>query len=198
MKKYIPVFGPQELFDGAENCDEYFVAVQHSVGQKTKVSFYPSLVEAFNYVTDFPPRGVVFHRAAMRRIEEMQEPKRWTWEDKKAGRLPEVGAEVIRVDHEDEGCNVTGVVIATWRCIENNTLSQVCLKLKDGSLFLVDLYEELKPIETPEEKASRLKDEWCKSAAKQLKNLEYISALTSIYDAMLSGELPPVQAKDGA
>ena len=70
MKKYTPVFGPQELFDGAANCDEYLVAVQHSVGQKTKVSFYPSLVEAFNYVVDFPPRGVVFHRAAMRRIEE--------------------------------------------------------------------------------------------------------------------------------
>lgn len=70
MKKYIPVFGPQELFDGAANCDEYLVAVQHSVGQKTKVSFYPSLAEAFNYVVDFPPRGVVFHRAAMRRIEE--------------------------------------------------------------------------------------------------------------------------------
>ena len=66
--KYEPVFGPQELFNGAANCDGYLVAVQHSVGQKTKVSFYPSLVEAFQYVTDFPPRGVIFHRAAMRRI----------------------------------------------------------------------------------------------------------------------------------
>ena len=71
MKKITPVFGPQELFNGAANCDEYLVAVQHSVGQKTKVSFYPSLVEAFNYVVDFPPRGVVFHRAAMRKIEEV-------------------------------------------------------------------------------------------------------------------------------
>ena len=134
MKKYIPVFGPQELFDGAENCDEYLVAVQHSVGQKTKVSFYPSLVEAFNYVTDFPPRGVVFHRAAMRRIEETPA---WTVADHQAGRLPEVGAEVIRVDHEDEGCNVIGEVIATWHCAENNESSQTCLRLKDGTLFLL-------------------------------------------------------------
>lgn len=41
MKKYIPVFGPQELFDGAENCDEYLVAVQHSVGQKMLI---PTLI----------------------------------------------------------------------------------------------------------------------------------------------------------
>ena len=192
MKKYTPVFGPQELFDGAENCDEYLVAVQHSVGQKTKVSFYQSLVEAFNYVTDFPPRGVVFHRAAMRRIEETPA---WTVADHQEGRLPEVGAEVIRVDHEDEGCNVIGEVIATWHCAENNESSQTCLRLKDGTLFLVECYSELRPIETPAEKAQRLKSEWCAKAAKQLKNLEYTSTLTSIYDALLSGELQAPEVK---
>ena len=147
MKKITPVFGPQELFNGAANCDEYLVAVQHSVGQKTKVSFYPSLVEAFNYVVDFPPRGVVFHLAAMRRIEEMQEPKRWTWEDKKAGRLPEVGSEVI--------LRITGE-IATVNAANKN---MVCLTFSDGGFSPFNV-ERIDPIETPVQKAQREEDEF--------------------------------------
>ena len=54
----------------------------------------------------------------------------------------------------------------------------------------------LSPLETPEEKAERLRSEWCAKAAKTLKNLEYTSTLASIYDALLSGELP-VPTKGG-
>ena len=155
MKKYIPVFGPQELFDGAENCDEYLVAVQHSVGQKTKVSFYPSLVEAFNYVTDFPPRGVVFHRAAMRRIIN---PPVWTKADEEAGKLPDVGAIVITKQHEGhafEGefvCEMTGNY---W-----------CIKIGDKgfSVNKKHIHTIEKPIETPEELAQRLRSEWVDNA----------------------------------
>ena len=183
MKKYTPVFGPQELFDGAANCDEYLVAVQHSVGQKTKVSFYPSLVEAFNYVVDFPPRGVVFHRAAMRRIEEMQEPKRWTWEDKKAGRLPVVGAEV------------------QFNFYQSAVMRQGVIKYIDDQVAVIQTedvtrpfcYETCKvvftPIETPEEKAERLRSEWCSECTSKYYPRGHKGFPEMIYDALLSGAL---------
>lgn len=188
MKKITPVFGPQELFNGAANCDEYLVAVQHSVGQKTKVSFYPSLVEAFNYVVDFPPRGVVFHRAAMRKIEEVPEPKRWTIEDQKAGRLPEVGAEVMCMD--DSRHNFVGESIHAehWALCHGKT----------KKVFHIPA-TAVRPVETDTERQQRLKEEWCHSALKLI-NDELTDACDAavIYDALLSGELPPVQAKDGA
>lgn len=188
MKKYTPVFGPQELFDGAENCDEYLVAVQHSVGQKTKVSFYPSLVEAFNYVTDFPPRGVVFHRAAMRRIEEMQEPKRWTWEDKKAGRLPEVGSLIMEVESQ-YGFEFVGVCAGSKRFAVKDVL--------DGLIYFYNK-DVISPIETPAEKAQREEDEWVNKAWSETAVFAGVTQdehdrlrihLRHIYRAQLSGEL---------
>jgi hypothetical protein len=179
MKKYIPVFGPQELFDGAENCDEYLVAVQHSVGQKTKVSFYPSLVEAFNYVTDFPPRGVVFHRAAMRRIEEMQEPKRWTWEDKKAGRLPEVLGKVTTYDGKPysfvgESCHDN-----QWSIKDDET--------RKVYHIAIDL---VLPIETPAEKAQREEDEFVDSTCRQNEphSTLYSDGVRAAYRKLKGGE----------
>ena len=174
--KYEPVFGDQSLFDGAP---EDAVSVRYG---KSEYIFDSEEIKATTgQLRDVPV-------VAMRRI--IPEPKRWTKADQLAGKLPEVGAKVIRVDHEDEGCNVIGEVIATWRCAENNESSQTCLRLKDGTLFLVECYSELRPIETPAEKAQRERDEWCNKAAKQLKNLEYNSTLISIYDALKSGELP--------
>ena len=40
------------------------------------------------------------------------------------------------------------------------------------------------------ETANHVRGYWCVAASKQLKNLEYNSTLTSIYDALLSGDLP--------
>ena len=242
MKKYTPVFGPQELFDGAANCDEYLVAVQHSVGQKTKVSFYPSLVEAFNYVTDFPPRGVVFHRAAMRKIEEVpdsqlvtdgmpsfyvgssgacthkmaesdipvwcndvddtctamgfindclrltRKPKRWTIADQKAGRLPEVGSLVMLVDIETKNniFEFAGVCAGSKRFAVKD--------ITDGLLYFYS-EEMIAPIETPDEKAERLRSEWINKAYVDFHRLgcelEVLQKeqIKQIYDALLSGEL---------
>ena len=172
--KYEPIFGDQSLFDGAP---EDAVSVRYG---KSEYIFDSEEIKATTgQLRDVPV-------VAMRRIIKVPT---WTKADQLAGKLPEVGAKVIRVDHEDEGCNVIGEVIATWHCAENNESSQTCLRLKDGTLFLVECYSELRPIETPAEKAQRLKSEWCAKAAKQLKNLEYTSTITSIYDAMLSGEL---------
>ena len=174
------IFGDEKLFDGApEDCcmvsfdeDEntfcFYMVVDCTVWFKFKINDkYEKLTN-----TKYPTNTI----SAMRRI--IKEPKRWTWEDKKAGRLPEVGAELI---HKTRGiCEFIGVGLDEDACW--------ALKQQSGSIYIADK-SWCQPIETPAEKAARLKSEWCAKAAKQLKNLEYTSTLTSIYDAMLSGEL---------
>ena len=92
--------------------------------------------------------------------------------------LPEVGAK-CRQSHKDE---IVVAVTEKFVVTECQDMS-VCTTRKD--VFM----RSYNPIETPAEKAQRLKSEWCAKAAKQLKNLEYTSTLKSIYDALLSGEL---------
>ena len=65
----------------------------------------------------------------------------------------------------------------------------------------------IKPIETPEEKAQRLREEWCSDALSSCSILSGMQKyelkrlggyIEDIYDALLSGDLSaPVQAKDG-
>ena len=178
--KYEPVFGDQSLFDGAP---EDAVSVRYG---KSEYIFDSEEIKATTgQLRDVPV-------VAMRRI--IPEPKRWTKADQLAGKLPEVGAKVIRVDHEDEGCNVIGEVIATWHCAENNESSQTCLRLKDGTLFLVECYSELRPIETPAEKAQRLRDEWIDNACSficfyDIGRVDAIKSLEITYDKLKSGEL---------
>ena len=125
-------------------------------------------------------KGKLRYYASIASVDKStKEPNRWTWEDKKAGVLPDVGCEVMVIDTKMV-CTVNAI------CKIYKSLS---LTFPDGSLGMVEL-EDIDPIESPEEKAARLKSEWCAKAAKQLKNLEYTSTLTSIYDALLSGELP--------
>ena len=82
------------------------------------------------------PHGSVV--LAMRRI--IAEPKRWTVADQKAGRLPEVGSEVI--------LRITGE-IATVNAANKN---RVCLTFSDGGFAPFNV-ERIEPIETLEEKA---------------------------------------------
>jgi hypothetical protein len=173
--KYEAVFGNQELFDGAGTFTGLDVVV-HSIA---------SGIKSYARLSDLTPESLRNHPVcAMRRI--IKDPKRWTREDKKSGRLPEVGAK-CRQGHKDE---IVVAVTEKFVVTECQDMS-VCTTRKD--VFM----RSYNPIETPEEKAARLKYEWCAKAAKQLKNLEYTSTLTSIYDALLSGELPPVQAERG-
>ena len=122
---------------------------------------------------------------AMRRI--IKTPV-WTLEDKKAGRLPEVGAELI---HKTIGiCYFVGVGLAENACW--------ALKLQSGLIYIA-AKSWCSPIETPEERAKREREEWCSKALDsagilsemkryELKRLgEYIG---SIHDALQSGELP--------
>ena len=72
--KYEAVFGDQALFDGAP---EDAVSVRYG---KSEYIFDSEEIKATTgQLRDVPV-------VAMRRI--IKEPKRWTWEDKKAGVLP--------------------------------------------------------------------------------------------------------------
>lgn len=175
--KYEAVFGNQSLFDEVGG-DIVFVCFNSATGNY--IGYGDGVLSSANKI-------LVGGEIAMRRI--IKTPV-WTKADQLAGKLPEVGAEVIRVDHEDEGCNVIGEVIATWHCAENNESSQTCLRLKDGTLFLVECYSELRPIETPAEKAQRLRDEWCSECTSKYYPRGHKGFPEMIYDALLSGELP--------
>ena len=193
--KYEAVFGPQELFEGMMDdcelvCGEY--------GYKVKVSdlFY---CEKYNqrYGWSKSTKSVLqLHPVtAMRRI--IKEPKRWTWEDKKAGVLPEVGCRVL---YARNGLN--GEIVS----IDDSDVDDVelCLRFKDKSLLVCKM-NLVKPIESPEEKAARLRHEWVEKAVGATPVYEIATHgystqlridISSIYDAMISGDLPvPVKGE---
>ena len=166
--KYEPVFGDQNLFDGAGTFSGLDVVVRSIA----------SGLKSYARSSDLTPESLRNNPVcAMRRI--ISTPA-WTVADHKAVGLPEAGAKV-------DG----GVVVFV------NGFN-VITELESGAVIVSSpktVLNTFKPIESPEERAKRVREEWCNSAAKLLKNLEYSSTLTSIYDAMLSGELkmPEVQ-----
>ena len=77
--KYEMIFGDEKLFDG---CDENAIAVvddMTGVRKSSKIEFFSD--DALNFETVYIDS--MRFKLAMRRI--IKEPKRWTWEDKKAG-----------------------------------------------------------------------------------------------------------------
>ena len=113
----------------------------------------------------------------------------WTIEDQKAGKLPEVGSKLIYTETWD-AFEFVGVIAGSMRW--------ACKDFQDGFLYFFE-QSEMSPIESLEEKAARLREEWCKKAIGcapissemqhyEMKRLgEYIG---NIYDALLSGDLP--------
>ena len=91
---------------------------------------------------------------AMRRI--IAEPKRWTFEDKKAGRLPEVGSLVMVGDVETENnfFAFAGVCAGSKRIAVKD--------INDGLLYFYSK-EMIAPIEMPEERAQREEDDFIDS-----------------------------------
>ena len=89
--KYEMIFGDEALFDGAglfSGVDIVTRNVDDGLYRTSRLSdCTPSTIRKNPIV-------------AMRRI--IKEPKRWTWEDKKAGRLPEVGAKCSHCHSVDE------------------------------------------------------------------------------------------------
>ena len=121
---------------------------------------------------------------AMRRI--IRTPT-WTVADQKAGKLPAVGC-VVMVSP-----NCTATVTAV-----DNIQKVVSVQCENQALDILAIHEML-PIESPEGKAARLRDEWVERAV-GLTPVYEIAAhgystqlridISSIYDAMISGDLP--------
>ena len=189
--KYEPIFGDQSLFDGAPEDAE---AVGGGKPLQDALVFYKFSDGEFQYkyeaeIDDWKvstckhPQSVI---KAMRRI--IRTPI-WTVEDQKAGKLPEVGAKLIYTETRD-AFEFVGVIAGSMRW--------ACKDFQDGFLYFFE-QSEMSPIETPEEKAARLREEWCSNALDsasilsgmreyELKRLGgYIG---NIYDALLSGDLP--------
>ena len=131
---------------------------------------------------------------AMRRI--IRTPT-WTVADQKAGRLPEVGCRVL---YARNGLN--GEIVSIDDSDDDDV--ELCLRFKDKSLLVCKM-NLVKPIESPEEKAARLRDEWVEKAVGATPVYEIATHgystqlridISSIYDAMISGDLPvPVKGE---
>ena len=174
--KYEPVFGDQSLFDGSPSAA--VLAVGYGNGKVSHFSeHYRSEVVIFSTDTSI----------AMRRI--IRTPT-WTVADQKAGKLPEVLAKV-------DG----GVVVFV------NSFN-VVTELESGAVIVSSpktFLNTFKPIESPEEKAARLREEWVDSAITETEKrkdtttdeYERLKArVKDIYDALLSGDLPvPVKGE---
>ena len=159
--KYEAVFGPQHLFKLPST--EIIVVGPH--GDKTE-----SNIDLM--IGNTPDDYVI---VAMRRI--IHEPKRWTMEDQKAGKFPEVGS---MLNNKTRGeCTFIG--------FGDDDKTYWALKLKNDLIYIADK-NWCTPIETTEEKAARLREEWCNEAG--LVCSLGMTTLTRIYDALLSGELP--------
>ena len=192
--KYEAVFGDQTLFNGTMG-DCEFANEEYGYMFANGVLYY---CERYNEKAGWSlscKTHLTFKPSAMRRI--IRTPT-WTVADQKAGKLPEVGSKAVSVH---DFC-VVDILAVRNRCVVvcNSDVidSRPCV-------FTVDNFLEIfKPIESPEEKASRLREEWCGKALDsagilsemkryELKRLgEYIG---SIHDALQSGELkmPEVQ-----
>ena len=183
--KYEAVFGDQSLFDGASK--EAVLVISDMTPCAPTIEFFED--DKLNFETaDVDSRRL---KVAMRRI--IREPKRWTVEDQKAGRLPEVGC---AVDTFTGGCVVIGADL---------NLKLFSVQYQDDECLDILHISKIKLIETPEEKAARLREEWCIkalsscsiSSGMQKYELKRLGGyIEDIYDALLSGELP-MPSKDG-
>lgn len=145
--KYEPVFGPQELFD---DVPEYIEFIRFNDYSREYLWGDQNVI---NHLTFKDLKAIPI--IAMRRI--IKTPI-WTWEDKKAGRLPEVGCVVMAI-----GVNEVARIAA----INNDSVCSVCVVFEDGDFITLN-FSGIAPIETPEEKAQREEDEFVTSLCKEL------------------------------
>lgn len=132
----------------------------------------------------------------MRRIEEVAEPKRWAVEDHKAGIGPDIDCKATYIP---EAFNVKQCTVLFIDKLRER--APYYIATDDGWRGFVSL-STLSPIETPDEKAARLENEFYLSVKKDWnlsisnKDESFELGVRAAY-RRLNGELPPVQAKDG-
>ena len=172
MKKYIPVFGPQELFDGAPDDAEMAYETANHVRVYYKKCNSLKFFSNSKWVRVLNEKAMIIH--AMRRI--ICTPV-WTKADQEAGKLPEIGCEYIG----------RGVLLA---CVFVDKNGDIWGKSKE-SLMYVHQSSEIKPIETEAERQQREREEWVNHAYEKLisADVKGKASLGDIYDALLSGEL---------
>lgn len=180
--KYEAVFGDQSLFDGfMDDCE--FASEEYGYIFANGALYY---CERYNEKAGWSlscKSHLTFKPSAMRRI--IRTPT-WTVADQKAGKFPEVGAL-----YDSEGCRVKhlGVGAAGYEDIFHFEYPSGACGCSN-KIFI-------KPIESQEEKAARLREEWCNAALKIIGH-KFIDARgpRAIYDALLSGDLPvPVKGE---
>lgn len=147
--KYEAVFGDQGLFDrndAPEDCEIIGDCCYKVICGEVNVWNFSEKRWCDHYKSSFLC-------LAMRRI--IADPKRWTVEDKKAGRLPEVGCECWHCKSK----SVKSVIAVTATHIVINANNSVGVAPR----FLLhdEFMQYYMPIETPDEKAARLREEWC-------------------------------------
>ena len=183
--KYEPIFGDQTLFDSAP---EDAVSVRYG---KSEYIFDSEEIKATTgQLRDVPV-------VAMRRI--IPGPKRWSVEDQKAGRLPEVGTMVKETKYKVSPQMPSGLGDGYECKVLGIYEGEVCLQFDDGSMR-IDSVNNIEPIETDKEKAERLRDEWAESAIDDAyssiglpdreKPEHIMRYFRRVYEAMLSGDLP--------
>ena len=183
--KYEPVFGDQSLFDDAP------IEATHATQGG---GFYMATDGGgVQYLSRGPLNGYMCkcidgYLIAERRI--IAEPKRWTVADQKAGKLPDVGCRV----------NFCHKLNSNWRTGEIKYIDDQVTVIKADDIDRPFVYEvervEFKPIESPEEKAARLKEYWSALATELFAMSDDDAAFDFIYDALLSGDLPvPVKGE---
>ena len=175
--KYEMIFGDQSLFDNAS--DGAVLAIKDTTSGR--IHFFTNKGWIKSGLKHERHIGTNDNGIAMRRI--IKEPKQWTWEDKKAGRLPDVGSLIMEVESQDS-FEFVGVNAGSnrWAC------KDAC----DGLLYFFKSHE-MSPIETPEEKAARLEDEFVASvidlaSENQLMSCGFKDGVIAAYRKLKGGE----------
>jgi len=179
--KYEMIFGDEKLFDGAPEdaviaIKRPFISGVRSGKMYLFSSAHDAIVEAgssFNF------NNVILKTSEYAERRIIKEPKRWTWEDKKACRLPEVLGKVTTYDGRT-------YLFVGESCHDNQW------SLKDNSTGKVyhTLISDIFPIETPAEKAQREEDEFVDSLIEKglVYTSFYVDGIRAAYRKLKGGE----------
>ena len=178
--RYEPVFGDQSLFDNAS--DDAVLAIKDTTSGR--IHFFTNKGWIKSGLKHERHIGTSDNEITMRRI--IPAPKRWTWEDKKAGVLPEVGAKCNHCHSVDERTvlSVTDKYVGIER--DNSDMNPYFVTHAEFIKYYI-------PIETPAEKAQREEDEFVvamldAASQEQLMSAGFKSGVIAAYRKLKGGE----------